>query len=54
MRVKIGMVSSARIINVIAERLRFHQARNVVPDPAYGGLPAALVSSSSRPLMRWS
>ena len=31
--VKIGMVSSAQIINVIAERLRFHQARNVVLDP---------------------
>ena len=31
--VKIGMVSSAQIINVIAERLRFHQARNVVVDP---------------------
>ena len=28
--VKIGMVSSAQIINVIAERLRFHQARNVM------------------------
>ena len=31
--VKIGTVSSAQIINVIAERLRFHQARNVVVDP---------------------
>ena len=31
--VKIGMVSSAQIINVIAERLRFHQASNVVLDP---------------------
>ena len=31
--VKIGMVSSAQIINVIAERLRFHRARNVVLDP---------------------
>lgn len=31
--VKIGMVSSARLVEVIAERLRFYNARNVVVDP---------------------
>lgn len=30
---KIGMVSSAAIIEVIAERLRFHQAQDIVVDP---------------------
>ena len=31
--VKIGMVSSARLIEVIAERLRYYRAENVVIDP---------------------
>jgi len=31
--VKIGMVSSAGLIRVIAERLRYHGARNIVVDP---------------------
>lgn len=31
--VKIGMVSSPNLIEVIAERLRFYQARNIVVDP---------------------
>jgi hydroxymethylpyrimidine/phosphomethylpyrimidine kinase len=31
--VKIGMVSNEEIIRTIAERLRFHQARNIVVDP---------------------
>ncbi len=31
--VKIGMVSSVPIIEVVAERLRYHRARNVVLDP---------------------
>lgn len=31
--VKIGMVSSASLVEVIAERLRFYNARNVVVDP---------------------
>lgn len=31
--VKIGMVSSKELIHVIAERLRYHHARNVVVDP---------------------
>ena len=31
--VKIGMVSSPELIEVIAERLRFYQARNIVVDP---------------------
>ena len=31
--VKIGMVSSSKLIEVIAERLRFYEAKNVVVDP---------------------
>ena len=31
--VKIGMVFSRRIIDVVAERLRFYEAKNVVLDP---------------------
>lgn len=31
--VKIGMVSSAQLIETIAERLQFYQARNIVVDP---------------------
>ena len=31
--VKIGMVSSSELIRVIAERLRYHKAKNVVVDP---------------------
>lgn len=42
--VKIGMVSSAEAIAVIAERLSFYRARNVVVDPV-------LVSSSGRLLL---
>ena len=42
--VKIGMVSNAAIIAVIAERLRFYQARNIVVDPV-------MVSTSGSRLM---
>ncbi len=31
--VKIGMVASCRLIEMIAERLRFYQAKNIVVDP---------------------
>lgn len=31
--VKIGMVSSSKLIRVIAERLKYHKAKNVVVDP---------------------
>ena len=31
--VKIGMVSSAKLIEIIAERLKFYKARNIVVDP---------------------
>ena len=31
--VKIGMMASAELIAVIADRLKFHQAKNVVVDP---------------------
>lgn len=43
--VKIGMVSSAELIHVIAERLRYHQAKNIVLDPV-------MVSTSGSALMK--
>lgn len=43
--VKIGMVSSAGLIQVIADRLRFYQARNIVVDPV-------MVSTSGSRLMK--
>ena len=43
--VKIGMVSSAQLIRVIADRLRFYHARNVVVDPV-------MVATSGSALMK--
>lgn len=43
--VKIGMVSSAELIEVIAERLRYYKAKNIVVDPV-------MVSTSGSVLMR--
>lgn len=43
--VKIGMVSSSELIRVIAERLRYHKAKNVVVDPV-------MVATSGSPLMK--
>lgn len=43
--VKIGMASSAALIEVIAERLVFHRARNIVVDPV-------MVAASGSRLMR--
>ena len=43
--VKIGMVSSSALIRVIAERLRYHKAKNVVVDPV-------MVATSGSPLMK--
>ena len=43
--VKVGMVSSAALIHVIAERLRYYNAKNVVVDPV-------MVSTSGSALMR--
>ena len=43
--VKIGMVSSAELIKVIAERLRYYHARNVVVDPV-------MVATSGSALMK--
>ncbi|MBQ4570004.1 MAG: bifunctional hydroxymethylpyrimidine kinase/phosphomethylpyrimidine kinase [Ruminococcus sp.] len=43
--VKIGMVSSSELIGVIAERLRFYNAKNVVVDPV-------MVATSGSSLMR--
>ncbi|MGN0349300.1 MAG: bifunctional hydroxymethylpyrimidine kinase/phosphomethylpyrimidine kinase [Roseburia sp.] len=43
--VKIGMVSSVELIKVIAERLKFYKARNIVVDPV-------MVATSGSKLMR--
>jgi len=43
--VKIGMVSSSELICVIAERLRYHRAKNVVVDPV-------MVATSGSSLMK--
>lgn len=43
--VKIGMVSSTELIAVIAERLRFYEARNIVVDPV-------MVATSGSALMK--
>ena len=43
--VKIGMVSSGELIRVIAERLRYYRAKNVVVDPV-------MVASSGASLMK--
>ena len=43
--VKIGMVSSAELIKVIAERLTFHKAKNIVVDPV-------MVATSGASLIR--
>ncbi len=43
--VKIGMVSSAEMIMVIAERLKFYQAKNIVVDPV-------MVATSGSKLMK--
>ena len=43
--VKIGMVSSSELIKVIAERLRFYKAKNIVVDPV-------MVATSGSALMK--
>lgn len=43
--VKIGMVSSSELIRVIADRLRYHKAKNVIVDPV-------MVATSGSSLMR--
>lgn len=43
--VKIGMVSSSKLIRVIAERLRYYEAKNIVVDPV-------MVSTSGSALMK--
>lgn len=43
--VKIGMVSSAELVAVIAERLRYYKASNIVVDPV-------MVATSGSPLMK--
>lgn len=43
--VKIGMVSSGELISVIAERLNFHKAKNIVLDPV-------MVATSGSALMK--
>ena len=43
--VKIGMVSSGELIRVIADRLRYHKAQNIVVDPV-------MIASSGSALMK--
>ena len=43
--VKVGMVSSAELINVIADRLKFYNAKNIVVDPV-------MVATSGSPLIK--
>ena len=43
--VKIGMVSSSALIRVIADRLRYHKAQNIVVDPV-------MIASSGSTLMK--
>ena len=43
--VKIGMVSSSELVCVIADRLKYHKAKNIVVDPV-------MVATSGAPLMR--
>ena len=43
--VKIGMVSSGELIRVIADRLRYHKAKNIVVDPV-------MIASSGSALMK--
>lgn len=43
--VKIGMVSSSKLIRVIAERLKYYEAKNIVVDPV-------MVSTSGSALMK--
>ena len=43
--VKIGMVSSSALIRVIADRLRYHKAQNIVVDPV-------MIASSGASLMK--
>ena len=46
--VKIGMVSSEELIRVIADRLRFHKAKNIVVDPVMiASSGSALVKSGA-------
>ncbi len=45
--VKIGMVLSAELIQVIAERLRFYQAKNVVVDPVMVATSGATLAQNN-------
>ena len=46
--VKIGMVSSVELINVIADRLTAHDAENVVLDPVMVATPVRSSSKMTR------
>lgn len=53
--VKIGMVSSAPLINVIAEKLRFYNAKNIVIDPVMVATSGArLMQASATEALRTS
>lgn len=46
--VKIGMVSSVELINVIADRLIAHDATNIVLDPVMWQRPVRSLSKATR------
>ncbi len=51
--VKIGMVASSELIKVIAERLRFYKAENIVADPVMVATSGArLISSGATEVLR--
>lgn len=45
--VKIGMISSAELVEVIAERLKFYDAKNIVVDPVMVATSGSVLSKSS-------
>ena len=52
--VKIGMVSSSALIEVIAERLRFYQAENIVVDPVMVATSGSrLMESDAVTTLKW-
>lgn len=45
--VKIGMISSAELVEVIAERLKFYRAKNIVVDPVMVATSGSVLSKES-------
>lgn len=51
--VKIGMVSSPALIEVISERLRFYQAKHIVVDPVLVATSGSALASGGVPDFLW-